>query len=81
MKASCPAGGAATPGKFASTQWRDPNLEHARKSVSIIDDQRCEEVSNLTFPHFKLKNGLLYRVVTAKGGYWCLKTLCPKCCF
>lgn len=44
--------GAATPGEFASAQWREPNLEHARRNVSAIDDQRCEGVSNLTFPHF-----------------------------
>ena len=70
--------GATTPGEFASAQWRDPNLEHARRNVSVIDNQRCEGVSNLTSPHFKVRNGLLYRVVAAKGRDETEQLLVPK---
>uniref|UniRef100_A0AAQ4RCG2 CCHC-type domain-containing protein n=1 Tax=Gasterosteus aculeatus aculeatus TaxID=481459 RepID=A0AAQ4RCG2_GASAC len=49
-------------GQFGSAQLRDPNLTQAWRDVQVIEGQRQAGVSQLSFPHFMIKDKLLYRV-------------------
>ncbi|XP_077964207.1 uncharacterized protein LOC144411428 [Gasterosteus aculeatus] len=50
------------PGQFGTAQWEDPNLEQARQNLAVVEGEPVAGVSASTFPHFSIKNGLLYRV-------------------
>ena len=65
------------PGKFGTAQLADPNLEQARQGVKVVDGVPMEGVSTTTYPHFAMKNGLLYRV-TKVGEEVIEQLLVPK---
>jgi len=50
-------------GRFGSAQLEDVNLTSALQQVSVVDGQLIEGVRQLVFPHFAIKNALLYQVV------------------
>lgn len=52
-----------SPGQFGSAQLEDPILEQARQNLVVVMGECVERLSVITFPHFAVKNGLLYRVV------------------
>ncbi len=65
-------------GKFGTAQLQDLNLKQACKSIKAVDDQLLEWVSELTCPHFAVKNTLLYRVCLTRGYVlWQLKPRQP----
>lgn len=47
------------PGQFGTAQLQDPNSEQAWRSIKNVDNQLLEKVSELTYPHFVVKNTLL----------------------
>ncbi|XP_073719441.1 uncharacterized protein [Misgurnus anguillicaudatus] len=49
-------------GRFGSAQLQDPSLSQAWGNVQVIDGRLQDGVSGLTYPHFMIKNKLLYRV-------------------
>ena len=65
-------------GQFGTAQLDDANLEHARQNVVVVEGRRVEGVSQLVFPHFSVKKGLLYRVVK-RDELIVDQLLVPKC--
>ena len=65
------------PGQFGSAQLRDPNLTQAWRDVQVIEGQKQDGVSQVSFPHFMIKDKLLYRV-TKKNSDICEQLLIPK---
>ena len=54
-------------GQLGTAQLEDPNLEQARRNLMVLEGKPVAGVSDVIFPHFALKNGLLYRVVKVEG--------------
>ena len=65
------------PGRFGSAQLHDPNLTQAWRDVRVIEGQKQDGVSQVSFPHFMVKNKLLYRV-TQKDSEICEQLLVPS---
>src|SRR4029434_2005065 len=65
------------PGQFGSAQLRDPNLTQAWRDVQVIEGQKQDGVSQVSLPHFMIKDKLLYRV-TKKNSDICEQLLIPK---
>lgn len=65
------------PGQFGSAQLRDPNLTQAWRDVQVIEGQRQAGVSQVSFPHFMIKDKLLYRV-TKKNSEIYEQLIVPK---
>jgi len=58
-------------------QLRDPNLTQAWRDVQEVKDQRQDGVSQMSFPHFMVKNKLLYRVTEKNTEiFGCPQRLC-----
>ena len=50
------------PGRFGSAQLQNPNLTQPWRDVQVIEGQNQDGVSQVSFPHFMVKNKLLYQV-------------------
>lgn len=55
-------------GRFGSAQLEDVNLTSALQQVSVIDGRLVEGVRQRVYPHFAIKNALLYQVVRKASG-------------
>ena len=64
-------------GQFGVAQLEDPNLIQARSNVQEIESKLAPGVSKLTYPHFLIKNQLLYYVQMVNGQKRCLLVV-PK---
>ena len=64
-------------GRFGNVQLQDPKLTQAWRDVQVIDGKLQEGVSELTFPHFMVKNELVYRVTKVRDEV-CEQLLEPK---
>ena len=54
-------------GRFGSAQLEDPNLARALQQVAVVDGQLINGVRQITYPHFAIKNALLYQVIQKSG--------------
>ena len=54
---------ASLSGRFGTAQLEDPNLTSALQQVTVVDGKAIEGVGLITYPHFAIKNKLLYQVV------------------
>ncbi|KAK6321825.1 hypothetical protein J4Q44_G00088010 [Coregonus suidteri] len=54
-------------GQFGTAQWEDPNLKAAAAQVIAVDGQLLPGVSDWRYPHFQIKNNLLYQVSCQQG--------------
>lgn len=54
-------------GRFGTAQLQDPALSQAWGNVQVVEAQLQDRVSRLTYPHFMIKNKLLYRVDQQRG--------------
>lgn len=54
-------------GRFGTAQLQDPVLSQAWGNAQVIEGQPQVGVSRLTYPHFMIKNRLLYRVDQRRG--------------
>ena len=57
---------ASLSGRFGTAQLEDPNLTSALQQVTVVDGKAIEGVGLITYPHFAIKNKLLYQVVKRK---------------
>ena len=65
---SRPLSGCQLRGQFGTAQWEDPNLKAAAAQVIAVDGQLLPAVSDWQYPHFQIKNNLLYQVSRQQGG-------------
>lgn len=49
-------------GQFGTAQWEDLNLKAATTQVIAVDGQLLPGVNDWRYPHFQIKNNLLYQV-------------------
>jgi len=54
-------------GRFGSAQLEVFNLTSALQQVSMVDGRLIDGVRQLIFPHFTIKNALLYQVIQKAG--------------
>ena len=54
-------------GQFGTAQWEDPNLKAATAQVIAVDGQPLPGASDWPYPHFQIKNNLLYQVSHQQG--------------
>ena len=57
---------ASLSGRFGTAQLEDPNLTSALQQVTVVDGKAIEGVGLITYPHFAIKNKLLYQVIKRK---------------
>ena len=50
-------------GQFGTAQIQDPTLNNALKNVQVVEGTLVGPRLTLSFPHFAVKNGLLYQVI------------------
>ena len=53
-------------GHFGTAQIQDATLTNALQNVQVVEGTRVGPRPTLAFPHFAIKNGLLYQVIQCK---------------